>query len=118
MKIMEPDEMSPGKGRGLMLSVVIPTCHRSSSLRACLDSLLRQTYTNFEVVLVQCAPDSSINDLVAQYSAKIPIRLITKGGGLVQQMNAGLTAAAGDIYIRTDDDIVADDRWLSEIAKA
>lgn len=118
MKTTGSDEKpSSNRPLGLSLSVVIPTCHRASSLRKCLDSLLEQTYTNFEIVLVQCTQDSLTNNLVKEYSEKIPIRVITESGGLVPSMNAGLKASRGDIYIRTDDDIVADKRWLLEIEK-
>ena len=110
------DETQPVNNRELMLSIIIPTCHRARSLRRCLDSLTQQTYTNFEIVLVQCAEDPLTNDLVAEYSRRIPIRLLTERGGLVSSMNAGLKASRGEIYIRTDDDIIADNHWLSEIA--
>ena len=101
-----------------MLSVVIPTCHRASSLERCLASLAEQTYQNFEIVLVQCEEDAATRNIVARYSGKMPIRVITQSGGLVPQMNAGLEASRGEIYIRTDDDIIADGRWLSEIVRA
>ena len=116
-RIGNSDEMRSANYRP-MLSVVIPTCHRASSLEKCLDSLAEQTYQDFEVVLVQCAEDAATKDIVSKYLGKIPIRLITQSGGLVSQMNAGLNASRGDIYIRTDDDIIADSRWLSEIVKA
>ena len=96
-------------------SVVIPTCRRASSLRQCLDSLLKQSYENFEVIVVECDSDVETARVVKDYSSKLSLRLVTQGGGLIHQMDVGFRLSHGDIVIRTDDDVIADRQWLSEI---
>src|SRR2546428_583305 len=97
------------------VSIVIPTCHRATNLRQCLDSISKQTYGNVEVVVVQCEPDQESSNVIANFSQKLSIVQISKSGGLVAQMNAGLEKSSGDIVVRTDDDIVASPNWLSEV---
>src|SRR2546427_4520225 len=99
-----------------MISIVIPTCHRADSLRACLSSRVNQAYDKFEVVVVQCEDDEETISAIDEYSQELSICTITQPGGLVSQMNAGLKKSRGEIFLRTDDDIVADKMWLSEIA--
>src|SRR2546428_1518986 len=97
------------------VSVVIPTCHRASSLRLCLDSLLKQSFENFEAIVIGCDSDIETAGVVKEYSSKLSLRLATQGGGLIHQMDVGFRMSRGDIVIRTDDDVVADKQWLSEI---
>jgi len=97
------------------VSIVIPTCRRASSLRLCLDSLLDQSFGNFEIIIVQCDSDAATAHVVREYSSKLSLKLVTQGGGLIRQMDVGFRLSTGDIVIRTDDDILADRRWLSEI---
>src|SRR2546422_1194265 len=99
-----------------MISIVIPTCHRADALRTCLSSLVNQTYDKFEVVVVQCENDKETIATIRDYSQELSICSITQPGGLVSQMNAGLKKSRGEIFLRTDDDIVADRKWLFEIA--
>ena len=99
-----------------MISIVIPTCHRARSLRSCLNSLVDQTYKQFEVIIVQCESDEETVAVTSEYSRELSISILTQPGGLVSQMNAGLRKSRGEIFLRTDDDIVADRNWLSEIA--
>src|SRR5438552_272172 len=103
------------KSANPVVSVVIPTCRRASSLRQCLDSLLKQSYENFEVIVVECDSDVETARVVKDYSSKLSLRLVTQGGGLIHQMDVGFRLSHGDIVIRTDDDVIADRQWLSEI---
>lgn len=98
-----------------MISVVIPTCRRARVLRRCLESLERQSYRDFEVIVVQCETDAQTSGVLSEYSRKLCISLITQSGGLVPRMDVGFRKSRGDIVVRTDDDVVADDDWLSEI---
>jgi len=75
-----------------------------------------QTYDKFEVIVVQCEDDEETVAAMDEYSRELSICAITQPGGLVSQMNAGLKKSRGEIFLRTDDDIVADKKWLSEIA--
>jgi glycosyltransferase involved in cell wall biosynthesis len=78
------------------VSVIIPTKDRPEELKRMLASLDKQTFRNFETLVINA------NDYP---------------GGLVVQENVGLRLAKGDIYVRTDDDAEAPSQWLEEIVK-
>lgn len=98
------------------VSVIIPTKNRCESLKKCLDSLAKQDYKNFEVVIVDGDSIDGTKKLAEEYSNKLNITFTIQRGGLVSQENKGWKIADGDIIIRTDDDVIASPTWLREIA--
>ena len=76
----------------------------------CVDSLLSQTYTNFQIVLVDDgSTDSSADicdDFARQNSAVVVLH--KENGGLSDARNAGLSVASGEYVVFVDgDDLVA-----------
>ncbi|PRY29512.1 bifunctional glycosyltransferase/CDP-glycerol:glycerophosphate glycerophosphotransferase [Pseudosporangium ferrugineum] len=95
-----------------LLSVVLPVYKVQGYLRQCLDSLLEQSFTDFEIVAVDdCSPDHS-GAILAEYAARDPrVRVVTleRNSGLGRARNAGLDHAAGDyVWFLDSDD------WLSQ----
>ena len=94
----------------MKLSFIIPIYNVEKYLPQCVDSILSQTYTDFEVILVDDgSPDNSgkLCDAYAQKDARV--RVIHKpNGGLSDARNAGLDAAHGDYVIFVD----SDDFWM------
>ena len=94
----------------MKVSFIIPIYNVEKYLPQCVDSILSQTYTDFEVILVDDgSPDSSgkLCDAYAQKDARV--RVIHKpNGGLSDARNAGLDAAHGDYVIFVD----SDDFWM------
>ena len=103
------------------LSVVIPTYKRSDSLRRSLESLRMQTFSSFEILVVDNADDPVTRDLVVGFSAIAPVtthyfpepRL-----GLHNARHEGARRARGDILVFTDDDATFADVWLESLAQA
>ncbi len=57
-----------------LISICIPTYKRPQLLKKLLDSVCQQTFTNFEVLINDNSPDDSVERLVAEYSAVLPIK--------------------------------------------
>ncbi len=101
-----------------MISVVIPLYNKAQSIRKTLDSVLAQTYKDFEVVVVDDgSTDDSAN--VAEtvlreckvYGVECRGRVIRKtNGGVSSARNAGILAAKGEYVAFLD----GDDLWHSE----
>ena len=94
-----------------LLSVVVPVYKVQGYLRQCLDSLLEQPFTDFEVVAVDdCSPDGS-GDILAEYAARDPrIKVLTleQNVGLGRARNAGLDVAVGEyVWFLDSDDWLA-----------
>src|SRR4051812_35698811 len=102
-------------------SVVIATRDGEATLAATLDSLLALDYPDFEVVEVDNASrgDGPRAVVDAYRDAARAIRYVREDRpGLAVAHNRGLAHASGEIVAFLDDDVVADPRWLAQIAKA
>lgn len=115
-----PDVVAPSQMKeSPFISVVIATHDRTRRLAACLDSLLRQDYPNFDVIVVDNAPSSQETaDLIAnRYAPTGRVRYIREDmPGLGRAHNRGLAAVVAPIVAFTDDDVLVDPRWLTMIA--
>jgi glycosyltransferase involved in cell wall biosynthesis len=94
-----------------LISICIPAFKRVFYLRRLLDSILAQTYKNFEVVITDDSPTNEVADLVARYKDKFhlsyhrnPVPL-----GSPRNWNAAIKIAKGK-WIK----IMHDDDWFSE----
>ncbi|MFC1705982.1 glycosyltransferase family 2 protein [Planctomycetota bacterium] len=88
------------------VSVVIPTNNRAALLRGALDSVLAQTYRDFEVVVVDDGSTDETPDLLSGYGA--PVRSIRKPHqGLSEARNAAIRASQGQLIAFLD----SDDLW-------
>ncbi|GAA0806232.1 hypothetical protein Sya03_38070 [Spirilliplanes yamanashiensis] len=102
------------------ITVVICTRERPGDLARCLDSLLRQEYPRFSVLVVDNAPTTEATSEVVHAAARRgPVRYLREPQpGLSFARNAAVAAAPGEILAWIDDDEVADPHWLAEVARA
>lgn len=95
-----------------MISVIVPIYKVEQYLRRCVDSLLRQSYRNFELILVDDGSPDGCGGICDAYAGKDSrVRVIHKeNGGLSDARNAGLQIARGKYIAFVDsDDWVAPD---------
>ena len=92
-----------------LVSVVIPTYNRSHLLERALKSVINQTYSNFEVIVVDDSSSDNTPLVVNSFNDK-RIRYIRheKNMGAVAARNTGIGAAKAD-YIAFQD---SDDEWM------
>ncbi|WPO80103.1 glycosyltransferase family 2 protein [Flavobacterium sp. KACC 22761] len=93
----------------LLFSIIIPIYNVEVYLPQCLDSILCQSFSDYELILVNDGSTDSSLEICQQYQEKFSqIILIEKeNGGLSDARNTGLKAAKGDYIIFTD----SDDYW-------
>ncbi len=103
------------------ISVIIPVYKVEKYLDRCIESVVNQTYTNLEIILVDDgSPDRSgeICDAWAHRDKRIRV-IHQKNGGLSAARNAGLDIACGDYIGFVDsDDYIHQDMYLSMYQKA
>lgn len=93
------------------VSVVVASYNGARTLKACLDSLARLNYPNYEVILVDDGSTDATPQIVRDYPNVRSIRH-EKNAGLSVARNTGIAAAKGEIVAFTDSDCRADEDWL------
>ena len=97
-----------------LLSIIVPVYDVENYLQKCIDSILAQTFTDFELILVEDgSPDGcpALCDAAAAKDARIRV-LHQKNGGLSAARNAGLDAARGAwIGFVDSDDYIAPEMY-------
>ena len=90
-----------------LISVIIPIYNVENYLERCLQSIIRQTYTHLEIILVDDGSTDSCPQICDEYKTKDSrIKVIHKeNGGLSDARNKGLDAASGAYisFIDSDD---------------
>ena len=93
-----------------LISVIVPVYNAEDYLRYCIDSILQQSYTNLEVILVDDgAKDSSpaICDEYATQDSRVTV-IHQENGGHGEGVNQGIRNATGLYY-----KVVDSDDWLA-----
>lgn len=97
-----------------LLSIIVPVYDVERYLPKCIDSILAQTFTDFELILVEDgSPDNcpALCDAAAAKDARIRV-IHQKNGGLSAARNAGLDAARGEwIGFVDSDDYIAPEMY-------
>ena len=97
-----------------LLSIIVPVYKVENYLQKCIDSILAQTFTDFELILVEDgSPDGcpALCDAAAAKDARIRV-LHQKNGGLSAARNAGLDVARGEwIGFVDSDDYIAPEMY-------
>lgn len=90
-----------------MVSIIVPVYNVSEYVGKCLDSLLRQTYQNIEIIVVDDGSTDDSGEICNQYAVEYPdkIKVIhTENHGLSAARNVGLKAANGEYIAFVDSD--------------
>ncbi len=95
-----------------LISIVVPTYRTPEGfLRALIDSVLSQTYPNWELILADASGDSSVIDVVKLYQdLRIKHYSLAENGGISVNTNQGIKKASGDYIALLDhDDLLTPD---------
>lgn len=104
------------KKNKLYISIFVPTGNRAESLKRVLNSLVNQTYKNFEVIIVDYKSKDNTFAVIKRFRKRLKIKLIKqRQKGLSLAANMALRKSEGDIFIRTDDDVEMTPGWLEAI---
>lgn len=95
-----------------LISIVVPVYNVENYLEKCVDSILKQTYKNLEIILIDDGSTDNSGKICDQYQLKDErIKVIhKKNGGLSDARNAGIENSVGDYicFIDSDDYVEKD----------
>lgn len=103
-----------------MISIIIPVYKTENTIRRCLDSIQRQSYEDWEAIVVDDGSPDKAGEICDEYErTDSRFRVIhQQNGGVSSARNAGLSIAKGEYIAFCDsDDYVAKD-WLMSFAQA
>lgn len=104
-----------------MISIVIPLYNKEKAIVGTLDSVLAQTYTDYEILVVDDGSTDESRGVVEKYiiiHQSAPITLIRKeNGGVCSARNKGIREAKGEYIALLDADDLWDKEYLAEQVK-
>jgi len=88
------------------ISIIVPIYNTAKYLRRCIESILRQSYRNIEIILVNDGSTDNSPEIIQEYAALDGrIKIISQENrGLSAARNAGIEAARGEYILHTDSD--------------
>lgn len=100
-----------------LVSVLMPCFNVSAYLKLCIDSILNQSYTNFELVIIDDGSKDSTVEIIKSYTDKRIRLLINKENrGISHTLNKGIKTVKGKYIARMDaDDIMSRDRLAFQV---
>ena len=93
-------------------SIIIPVYNVEDYIKKCLDSVFNQTYTNYEVIVVNDGTKDNSMQIVKDYDVRI---INQENQGLSMARNNGIKKAKGEYILFLDSDDYLEENTLQEI---
>ena len=106
---MQTADFLPGPGVPGLVSILVPTYQRGTLIAEAIDSILAQSYQNFEAIIVDDGSTDETREVVARYHDPRIKYFYKENGGLSSARNFGLDRSNGEFIAFLD----SDDIWLS-----
>lgn len=103
----------------MLFSVIIPVYNRPEELAELLTSLVDQTVTNFEVVVIEDGSSNPSDTIIGSFQRDLDIRYIFQentGQGFAR--NHGMKMAQGDFFVILDSDVILPSDYLEKLENA
>ena len=101
------------------ISIILPACNAGRFLRKSLDSVLKQTYPDFELMICDDASTDDTADILAEYAARdMRVKILRNSvrSGVARTLNKLLSAAECPLIARMDaDDICEPERLERQV---
>ncbi len=102
----------------VQFSIIVPVYNRPDEIKELLESLLRQTYKNFEVIIVEDGSSVLSEKITRDFTGKLNVKYFYKensGPGLSR--NYGIERASGNYFIILDSDVIVPPEYISIVHK-
>lgn len=96
-------------------SIIVPVYNVEKYIKKCLDSIFKQTFKDFEVIVVNDGTKDNSMDIVRKYNVKI---IEQENKGLSEARNTGVKNAKGEYLVFVDSDDYIEKDLLKEINKS
>jgi glycosyltransferase involved in cell wall biosynthesis len=102
----------------MFYSIIIPVYNRPDEIYELLESLTKQTYTHFEVLIVEDGSEKTSKDIVEKFSDTLDIQYFYKeNSGQGFSRNYGFERANGDYFVVFDSDCIIPEHYFETVEK-
>ena len=106
----------------MKISIITTTFNSEKTIRDTIESIINQTYTDYEYIIIDGASDDHTIDIVKEYEPILGNKLkwiSEKDKGIYDAMNKGILLATGEIIgILNSDDFFSSNNILDTISKS
>jgi glycosyltransferase involved in cell wall biosynthesis len=97
------------------VSIILPTYNRSNTLKRSIESVLKQSFSNFELIIIDDGSTDETTKVLRNYTVEKKIKLIKiPHSGCAFARNIGIKHAKGDLIAFQD----SDDEWMPDKLEA
>ena len=101
-----------------LVSVIIPTKNSEEFISACLNSIVKQSYTDIEVIVNDSVETcDKTSELINSYKSKLRLICIHENYSMAQGRKRGAHYAKGDILLHIDSDMELSQNVIAECVK-
>ena len=103
-----------------LISVVVPIYNVEKYLNKCIDSIINQSYSNLEIILVDDGSPDRCGQICNEYREKDPrvVVIHKKNGGLSSARNAGIETYKGKYIVFIDSDDFISSTYIEDLYNA
>jgi len=101
-----------------LVSIIIVNWNGMEYIKQCIDSILKQSYTNYEIIFVDNASSDGSIEFVEKTFPKIKIIKNKENLGFAQGNNIGISKSKGAFIALFNPDAVADEEWIEILVSA
>ncbi|MDO8639223.1 MAG: glycosyltransferase family 2 protein [Candidatus Daviesbacteria bacterium] len=98
-----------------LVSVVIVTRNRKKDLIECLDSYIKSSYKNTELIILDNASQTAVSSWLPKKYEKIEVITTIENVGAAEGRNIGFSKSSGYYIVFSDDDAVADTLMIEKL---
>lgn len=99
------------------ISVLLCTRNRGDKIRDAIDSILENSYTNFELIILDQSLDDKTKEVMEKYNDSRIRYIRSHTVGLSKSRNIAIKKCLSEIIAFTDDDCIVDGEWLASIMR-
>lgn len=96
-------------------SIVIVTYNSERHIRQCLDSIFKQDFPGYEIILINNASRDGTRDIIDGYKDRARIKNNDENVGFSEAINMGIALSKGEYVLTLNPDVVLENNFLSEI---
>lgn len=102
----------------MRITIIIPNYNGKHFLKPCLDSLSKQSYTDFDIMIIDNHSTDGSIEYIKEHYPKITLITLNQNYGFSTAVNEGIRRASAPYIILLNNDTVAEPRFVEELLKA